>query len=45
MDEISGELTIYATSLRASSTSPMSFPYTDTESWLGFGYRDGAEWA
>ena len=23
----------------------MSFPYTDTESWLGFGCRDGTEWA
>ena len=45
MDEISGDMTTFATSPRVSSTGPMSFPYSDVASWLGFGCKDGTEWA
>lgn len=43
-DAMTGELSHYATSERVNSRQPMSFPYSDTNAWLGFGCDSSSEW-
>ena len=42
---MTGEISAYASSPAVPATVRMSFPYSDTESWLGFGCNKGSEWA
>lgn len=43
-DEMSGDKSAYAASLRATSNRSMAFPYRGTESWIGFGCDSKNEW-
>jgi RNA polymerase subunit RPABC4/transcription elongation factor Spt4 len=43
-DEMTGELSAYATSPRVPSNSPMDFPYHGTKAWLGVGCDGKSEW-
>ncbi len=43
-DEMTGKRQAFATSPMTSPTSPMSFPYTETQAWLGFGCDGENEW-
>ena len=44
-DEMTGETQGFASSPRATSTSPMEFPYNGTQAWLGIGCDGKSEWA
>ena len=43
-DEMTGELSAYATSPRVAPKSRMNFPYSDTQSWLAVGCDSDSEW-
>jgi hypothetical protein len=44
-DEMSGEVSAYATSHKISPTHPMDVPYDDVEAWIGVGCSNTFEWA
>jgi hypothetical protein len=44
-DEMTGEISVYATSARTAPNESMDFPYSDVEAWLGFGCDAESEWA
>jgi|TARA_B100001971_G_scaffold206324_1_gene224930 RNA polymerase subunit RPABC4/transcription elongation factor Spt4 len=44
-DQITGERSAYASSPRTTSTTPMEFPYSDAQAWLGVGCDSDSEWA
>jgi hypothetical protein len=44
-DEMTGEVSVYATSATTGPTETMGFPYSDIEGWLGFGCDKESEWA
>lgn len=44
-DEITGERSVFAISPRVGATRAMSFPYSDTRAWIGFGCTETSEWA
>lgn len=43
-DEMSGDKTVYAISPSTTSIKRMSFPYTGTQAWLGYGCSSDSEW-
>ncbi len=43
-DEMTGQSQHFAMSDRVSARSPMTFPYTDVEGWLGYGCTEFGEW-
>lgn len=45
VDEITGEKSSYAASIRVKPRQRMGFPYGDTEAWLGVGCDGSSEWA
>jgi len=44
-DEMTGEVSAYATSPRTAPTRRMDFPYADVRGWLAFGSNGKSEWA
>lgn len=44
-DEMTGKQSSYAASPTVRSKTSMSFPYQDTQAWLGVGCDKGSEWA
>ncbi|MEM9402833.1 MAG: hypothetical protein AAGA44_10125 [Pseudomonadota bacterium] len=44
-DEMTGEVSHYATSPDAMPARQMSFPYANMRSWVAFGCKKGSEWA
>ena len=44
-DEMTSKLSAFATSSKVGSTSPMEFPYSGTQAWLGVGCDGQSEWA
>ena len=44
-DEMTDKSSAYAVSVKVTSSSPMEFPYKNTQAWLGVGCNSSNEWA